>query len=189
MFEIIERFHDQLLDNYEFTSVCVEEIFYDDILKELFEEANPISGLRGCNVENGDTSNLFNLAALQSPIICYRYRNHFRVVAGVFTLNMIRKGIAQRHVHSDYKVPVFILSKKPIGLVRKHIIQFDLTNMLLTKCFISDTKKISFFLHAWFEKDQGKRSIYQSKEWLSLFPSLDTTEKVSNFLSISKKSL
>ncbi|WP_434144920.1 hypothetical protein [Photobacterium leiognathi] len=105
MFEIIERFHDQLLDNYEFTSVCVEEIFYDDILKELFEEANPISGLRGCNVENGDTSNLFNLAALQSPIICYRYRNHFRVVAGVFTLNMIRKGIAQRHVHSDYKVP------------------------------------------------------------------------------------
>ncbi|PSV13474.1 hypothetical protein [Photobacterium leiognathi] len=189
MFEIIERFHDQLLDNYEFTSVCVEEIFYDDILKELFEEANPISGLRGCNIENGDTANLFNLAALQSPIICYRYRNHFRVVAGVFTLNMIRKGIAQRHVHSDYKVPVFILSKKPIGLVRKHIIQFDLTNMLLTKCFISDTKKISFFLHAWFEKDQGKRSIYQSKEWLSLFPNLDTTEKVSNFLSISKKSL
>lgn len=55
--------------------------------------------------------------------------------------------------------------------------------------FISDTKKISYFLRSWFKKDEGKRSIYQSEEWLTYFPALNTAEKVADFLSISKADL
>lgn len=189
MDETLERFNNKLLDNYTLLSVCVEDVFYDDLLKEILEIANPVSGLRSSNSREGDCANLFSLAALQSPIICYRYRNHYRAVAGVFTLDLIRKGIIQKQLHEGYEVPVFVLSKKPSALVRKYIIQFDLTNSLLTKCFVSDTRKISYFLHSWFAKDDGKRSIYQSQEWLSIYPNLNTADKVAKFLSISKKDL
>ncbi|OLQ90127.1 hypothetical protein BIY22_03740 [Vibrio panuliri] len=189
MAEIFERFHNQLLDNFELSRVCVEDIFYDDVLTEIMERANPVSGLRSSSSQDGDCANLFNLAALQSPLICYRYRNHFRILAGVFTLNFIRKGLAQRRLHSGYEIPVFLLDKKPNVQIRKHIIQYDLTNALLSKCFVSDTKKISFFLKSWFEKEEGKRSIFQSKEWLLLYPNLNTAEKLARFLSVSKKDL
>ncbi|BBM64735.1 hypothetical protein VA249_13810 [Vibrio alfacsensis] len=100
MAEIFERFHNQLLDNFELSRVCVEDIFYDDVLTEIMERANPVSGLRSSSSREGDLASLFNLAALQSPLICYRYRNHYRILAGVFTLNLIRKGLAQRQLRN-----------------------------------------------------------------------------------------
>jgi hypothetical protein len=49
----------------------------------------------------------------------------------------------------------FVLKKKPSPALRRSIALFDLTNDLLAKCFISDTKKISFYLRSWFKKDEG----------------------------------
>ena len=122
-------------------------------------------------------------------MICYRYRKQFKTLTGSFTLTKLRCAIAQHQLPEDHSVLVFVLKKKPSPSLKRSIILFDLTNDLLAKCFISDTRKISYFLRSWFKKDQGKRSIYQSEEWLTYFPALNTAEKVADFLSISKADL
>lgn len=185
----IMRFDATLLDNVELIRVSVKELSSDDTIQDLFAQANPLSGLRTSNEANDKSAYLFNLLSLQSPIICYRYRKQFKALTGSFTLTRLRCAIAQHYLPDDFSILVFALKEKPSSSIKRAIVLFDLTNDLLSKCFISDTKKISFYLRSWFKKDEGKRSIYQSDEWLSLFPELNSAEKVANFLSISKADL
>ena len=185
----IYRFDETLFDNVELVRVNITDLRSDEIIEQLFEIANPVGGLRTSNETIENSAYLFNLLSLQSPMICYRYRKHFKTLTGTFTLTKLRCAIAQHHLSEDHSVLVFVLKKKPSPALRRSIALFDLTNDLLAKCFISDTKKISFFLRSWFKKDDGKRSIYQSEEWLTYFPSLNSAEKVASFLSISKADL
>ncbi|MDE1317838.1 hypothetical protein L9X50_07445 [Vibrio aestuarianus] len=185
----IQRFNATLLDNIDLTKVKVNELKPDDTVEELFSQANPFSGLRTSNEAIDKSAYLFNLLSLQSPIICYRYRKQYKTLTGSFTLTKLRCAIAQLQLPSDHSILVFVLKKKPSSDIKRAIVLFDLTNDLLSKCFISDTKKISFYLRTWFKKDDGKRSIYQSKEWQTFFPKLNSAEKVANFLSISKADL
>ncbi|MBF4348515.1 hypothetical protein EAY19_20860, partial [Vibrio anguillarum] len=176
----IQRFNTTLLDNIDLTKVKVNELKPDDTVEELFSQANPFSGLRTSNETIDKSAYLFNLLSLQSPIICYRYRKQYKTLTGSFTLTKLRCAIAQLQLPSDHSILVFVLKKKPSSDIKRAIVLFDLTNDLLSKCFISDTKKISFYLRAWFKKDDGKRSIYQSKEWQTFFPKLNSAEKVAN---------
>lgn len=185
----IFRFDATLLDNVELTRVAINELRSDDIIEDLFSQANPHSGLRTSNETIDKSAYLFNLLSLQSPIICYRYRKQYKALTGTFTLTKLRCAIAQHELPEDHSILVLVLKKKPTSSIKRSIILFDLTNDLLSKCFISDTKKISFYLRSWFKKDEGKRSIYQSEEWLTFFPGLNSAEKVANFLSISKADL
>ncbi|RXJ71679.1 hypothetical protein CS022_20285 [Veronia nyctiphanis] len=131
----------------------------------------------------------FDLLLIQSPIICYAHRNTYRAVSGLFTVSAIKKASIQNAFPKDEPVRILLLKNKPPVDVRKTIIQYELTTNLLDRCFISDTKKISTFLRAWFVKDDGKRSIFQSKEWLTLYPDLTSADKVAKYLSVSKKDL
>ncbi|MDQ2107699.1 MULTISPECIES: hypothetical protein [Vibrio] len=185
----IKHFDATLLDNVELIRVPIKELSTDDTIRDLFAQANPLSGLRTSNEANDKSAYLFNLLSLQSPIICYRYRKNFKALTGVFTLTRLRCAIAQHHLPDDFSILVFVLKKKPSSNIKRSIVLFDLTNDLLSKCFISDTKKISFYLHAWFTKDEGKRSIYQSDEWQIFYPELNSADKVAKFLSISKADL
>lgn len=185
----IQRFNATLLDNIELTKVKVNELKPDDTVEELFSQANPFSGLRTSNETIDKSAYLFNLLSLQSPVICYRYRKQYKTLTGSFTLTKLRCAIAQLQLPSDHTILVFVLKMKPSSDVKRAIVLFDLTNDLLSKCFISDTKKISFYLRTWFKKDDGKQSIYQSKEWQTFFPKLNSAEKVAIFLSISKADL
>lgn len=185
----IQRFDATLLDNIELIKVRVNELKPDDTIEELFSQANPFSGLRTSNETIDKSAYLFNLLSLQSPIICYRYRKQYKTLTGSFTLTKLRCAIAQLQLASDHSVLVFVLKNKPSSEIKRAIVLFDLTTDLLSKCFISDTKKISFYLRAWFKKDEGKRSIYQSEEWLTCFPKLNSSEKVASFLSVSKTDL
>ncbi|QSX31990.1 hypothetical protein JYB87_09290 [Shewanella avicenniae] len=183
------RFDDSLFEQIDVLQVKISALITDDAIDEIFKDANPVSGLRTSKQSVSDSAYLFNLLSIQSPIICYRDRKRFKALTGCFTLIKLRAAIAQHLLPSDHAVMVFVLRKKPSVALRRSIVLFDLTNDLLAKCFISDTKKISFFLRAWFRKDEGKKSIYQSKEWLTYFPSLNTSAKVAEYLSISKADL
>ncbi len=185
----IKRFNESLFDSVELLKVSVGDLKPDDTVEELFRQANPIAGLRNASEAIDKSAYLFNLLALQSPIICYRYRKYYKTLTGSFTLEKLRCAKAQGHLSNNDSVLVFVLTKKPSAKVKRAIVLFDLTNDLLSKCFISDTKKISFYLRSWFIKDQGKRSIYQSSEWQIFFPELTSAEKLANFLSISKADL
>ena len=144
-----------------------------------------LSGDRGIDKE----ATLYNLLALQSPLICYRFRKNYRALTGTFTLASLHHAQSKLLLKEDTKIPVFILEKKPDESVKKAIALFSLTNDLLSKCFISDAKKIGFYLRAWFSKDEGKKSLFQSAEWSALFPHIDTAEKLASHLSISKTEL
>jgi len=185
----ISRFDKTLFENVELVRVKIADLQSDEIIEQLFESANPIGGLRTSNEAIEKSAYLFNLLSLQSPMICYPYRKHFKTLTGSFTLTKLRCAIAHHQLPEDHSVLVFVLKKKPSPALRRSMILFDLTNDLLAKCFISDTKKIRFYLRSWFKKDEGKRSIYQSDEWLTYFPALNSAEKVANFLSISKADL
>jgi hypothetical protein len=185
----ILRFDKTLLDNVELIRVKIEDLSSDDIIGDLFSHANPHSGIRSSNETIGKSAYLFSMLTLQSPIICYRYRKRYKTLTGSFTLSKLRCAIAQHQLPQDFSILVFVLKRKPSAAIRRAIILFELTNDLLSKCFVSDSKKISFYLRAWFKKDDGKRSIYQSDEWLTFFPGLNSAEKVANFLSISKADL
>jgi hypothetical protein len=185
----IKRFDSTLLENVELLQVPVGELRSDEAIEELFSQANPLSGLRTSNESIDRSAYLFNLLSLQSPIICYRYRRHYKALTGSFTLTKLRCAIAQHQLPDNHSIYVFVLKKKPNPRIKRAIVLFDLTNDLLNKCFISDTKKISFYLRSWFKKDEGKRSIYNSEEWLTFYPGLNSSEKVANFLSISKADL
>jgi hypothetical protein len=181
------KFHRDLFEQTTWQRVNVEQLVADEILTSFYAKANPISLLRNQPNHQHHPTYLFNLLALQSPIICYSFRRHYRYLAGSFTVEKLRDAIAKNELPADKEIPVFVLNKKPNSDLRKQIIQFDLTNNLIDKCFISDTKKISFLLRNWFQKDEGKRSIFQSQEWLNLYPNLNTVEKTAAYLSISKK--
>lgn len=185
--DIQEKFQRDLFEQITWQKVTVEQLVADEILASFYAKANPISLLRNQPNHQHHPEYLFNLLTLQSPVICYSFRRHFRYVAGSFTVEKLRDAIAKNEIPAEKEIPVFVLNKKPNSDIRKQIIQFDLTNNLIDKCFISDTKKISFLLRNWFQKDAGKRSIFQSKEWLNLYPHLNTVEKTAAYLSISKK--
>ncbi|NLS14189.1 hypothetical protein HGP28_14960 [Vibrio sp. SM6] len=183
----MERFHRNILTQAQWQPIAIDLLVQDDILESMFAAAHPSSLLRN-QAQPGQNSNFrFNLLALQSPVICYSFRRHYRYLSGAFTVEKWSKAIADRQLESDTTMPVFILPKKPSETIRRQLIQFDLTNNLLDKCFVSDTKKLSFVLRNWFKKDKDARSIFQSQEWRSLYPQLNTAEKVANYLSITKK--
>lgn len=185
--DIQAKFHRDLIEQTAWQKVTVDQLVADEILTSFYAKANPISLLRNQPNHQHHTTYLFDLLTLQSPIICYSFRRHYRYLSGSFTVEKLRDAIAKNELPSAKEIPVFVLNKKPNSDLRKQIIQFDLTNNLIDKCFISDTKKISFLLRNWFKKDEGKRSIFQSQEWLNLYPNLNTVEKTAAYLSISKK--
>ncbi|WP_232376001.1 hypothetical protein [Alteromonas macleodii] len=177
------------MEGLDFRKILISEIVFDDVIHSLFASANPVAGIRTTSDSHDKDATLYNLLALQSPIICYRFRKNYRALTGTFTLASLHHAQAKLRLKEDAKIPVFILEKKPNESVKKAIALFSLTNDLLSKCFISDAKKIGFYLRAWFSKDEGKKSLFQSAEWSALFPHIDTAEKLASHLSISKTEL
>ena len=183
------KFEASLFDSCVEKSVLVSDIHLDDIAQTMFTKANPISCLRSSNDHVEDSVYFFNLLALRSPILCYRYRHYYVAIGGFMTLIKIKRAIDQAVLSKEKMIPVKLINKKPAENIRRAFIQFDVVNDLLIKCFVSDTKKISRCLRSWFHKQEEKRSIYQSEEWLTLFPQLNTAKKLARYLSISEKDL
>ncbi|MCP4931312.1 MAG: hypothetical protein GY912_04980 [Candidatus Marinimicrobia bacterium] len=155
----------------------------------MFATSNPISGLRSSNESIDDSIQLFNLLAIQSPIICYQGKQRFYAIGGFFTLQKLKHAIAQEVISPDEITKIFVLSNKPSKEIIKSIIQFGLVNDLFLKCFISDTKRVSHLLRSYFKKDDGRRSLFGSSEWLQILPGIKTSKLFAQFLSISEKEL
>ncbi|GAD89524.1 MULTISPECIES: hypothetical protein [Vibrio] len=185
----IQRFNAGLFEDSELKFIAIDQLIGDDLLEQLHRSANPFSLLRTQPDRTFSSDYLCNLLAMQSPIIAYRFRHHYRYLVGAFTLEKLKTAVAQKHLAPDHKIPVFVLKKKPSERTRLRVIQFELMENLLDKCFVSNTKKIRFLLENWFTKDAGKRSIFQSKEWQALYPNITSIEGLSGYLSLSKKNV
>lgn len=185
----LRKFDSMLFDNIELKHIALDGLVPDDVLERLYGQANPIALLRNQPKIHFNSEYLFNFSTLQSPVIVYPFRRHFRYLVGSFTVENLRTAASQKLISPEYELPVFVLKKKPSESVRLRLIQFDLTDNLLDKCFVNDTKKILFLLKKWFKKDEGKRSIFQSKEWRSLYPQITSTEALASYLSASKKDI
>jgi hypothetical protein len=177
-------FSSKILEGVEFVEIAISEIRLDDEAQKIINDTNPIAGLRTQADFSKTNPKLINIMLLQSPMICYSYRNKYKLMGGFFTycklLNLS---------NSDYVVRVTVIQKKPSAQNRRLFFLQDLTRALLTEGFTNESVQIKSYLEAWFNKDPQRRSIYQSCEWQTLFPKLKTMEAVANWLHISKKML
>jgi len=185
----LAKFDSNLYDKSELVEVKLNRLSPDSIMSAMTKNANPFSAVRTAKETYEQTSPFLNLLSLHSPIICYQARGYYYVVSGFFTFLAFQRYAAQYQTASERIIRVFLLGKTPPKSLRRSIILHSLSTDLLSKCFIADTKKISFYLRTWFNHDPGKRSIFQSQEWLSLFPNLNSIEKVAEYLSVSKTEL
>ena len=185
----LAKFDNNLYDKSEWVEVKLHRLSPDSIMEALTKSANPFGALRTAKETYDQTSPFLNLLSVHSPIICYQARGYYYVLSGFFTFLAFQRYAAQHKTASERTIRVFKLSKAPTRSLRRSIILHSLCTDLLTKCFIADTRKISFYLRTWFNHDPGKRSIFQSEEWLSLFPSLNSVDRVAEYLSVSKSEL
>ncbi|BDM64472.1 hypothetical protein NFHSH190041_19240 [Shewanella sp. NFH-SH190041] len=185
----IQKFNKILFNESELLYVQLDKLNADEVLQRLHHSANPFSLLRVKPERMLNADYLYNLLVLQAPIIAYKYRHHYRYIVGAFTIERLHSAVAQKQMPFEHKFPVFVLKKKPSESIRLRILQFELIENLLDKCFVGDTKKIRFLLESWFTKDAGKRSIFQSREWLSLYPDITSISAFASYLSASKKDI
>ena len=188
MDEII-KFDQQILKDLKVLQIKVSELQPDTQLQALYQSANPISLLNNQPRNNYNSEFLFNLSALISPVIAYSFRKHYRYLVAHLTVTEHKNAIAHKALKEDHTIPVFLLTKKPPDQVRLKIVQFELTQIMLERCFVSDTTKILNVLEKWFERDEGKKSIFQSAQWQSLYPEITTVEAFAKYISVSKKKL
>ncbi|QDF75254.1 MULTISPECIES: hypothetical protein [Shewanella] len=189
MVDLSASFDSKLKNQISFTEVSLDRIFFDDELEALINNANPFSSVKAVSEKNLLNTYPFTYLCYQSAMIGYQFRKRVKIVSGCFTAKTLFTAQAMQQLPEDFQVPIFILNKKPTQMIRRQMAQFDLTNNLINKCFVNDSRKIGQYLRAWFSKQAGKKSIYQSEEWQALYPELDTSKKLAEFLSISKKEL
>ncbi|PWI34740.1 hypothetical protein DI392_00185 [Vibrio albus] len=179
----------KLKSQMSLTEVSLDSIFFDDELEALINNANPFSSVKAVSEKNLLNAYPFTYLCYQSTMIGYRYRKRIMLVSGCFTAKTLFTAQAMQQLPQDFQAPMFVLNKKPPQMIRRQMAQFDLSNNLINKCFVSDSRKIGQYLRAWFSQQAGKKSIYQSEEWQALYPELNTSQKLAEFLSISKKEL
>jgi hypothetical protein len=110
----LARFESTLFDSVELKHIKLDELVPDDILERLYGEANPIALLRTQPKVHFNNEYLFNLSTLQSPLIVYPFRRHFRYLVGSFTIENLRTAVAA----------YFGVSRPPISVLIDHQIRF-----------------------------------------------------------------
>ena len=182
------KFSSKVMEGIKFVEIPFKKIRLDDEAQNIIEATNPIAGLRSQSDFSKINPKLINIMLLQSPMICFQYRNTYRLIGGFFTYCKL---LTHSHPENsaDYVVRVTVIQNKPSAQNRRLFFLQDLTRALLTEGFTNESVQIKSYLEAWFKKDPQRRSIYQSCEWQTLFPKLNTMEAVAKWLHISKKML
>jgi hypothetical protein len=182
------KFSSRILDGIEFVEIPLGKIKLDDEAQKVVKVANPVAGLRARADFSQMNPRLINILLLQSPMICFSYRSNYKLIGGFFTYCKLCT-IPHEALSADYIVRVTVIKKKPSAMNRRLFFLQDLTRALLTEGFTNESAQIKTYLESWFYKEPHRRSIYQSREWQTLFPKLKTMEDFANWLHISKKTL
>ncbi|MEP2653600.1 MAG: hypothetical protein ABJH06_16605 [Paraglaciecola sp.] len=181
-----EKFSSRLMKNLAFSKVNLNKISFDDEVKKIVRCCDPVSGLRSRARLSEMNPKLLDVMLIQSPIICYPFRNTYKLIGGFFTYTQL---IVHPYIEPDIDIHIFQLDQKPSSDCCRLFFLQDLTRSLLTEGFVSESRKLKHFLESWFKQDTDKRSIYQSSEWQTIFPDIKTMNDVSEWLHISKKML
>lgn len=171
------------LQNTFISEVSFKDIYYDPQVKRIIKYANPLAICRN-RKSDFRVDNIESLLMMY-PIIGYFKGEHFILCSGLFSFNTV----IQICKGNDRKISVIALRKKPRPKEIRHLFLTYLANQIVNQLFISDSSQIGFFLNAWFIKDENKKSIQGSKEWLCLFPSLSTKELLVRHLGIRNENL
>jgi hypothetical protein len=171
------------LQNTFISEVNFTEIYYDPQVEKIIKSANPLAM---CRNQKSDF-NIDNIDGLliAFPIVGYIKNERFSLCSGLFSFNTI----AQTCKGNDRKISVIVFKKKPKPKEIRRLFLTYLVSQIVNQFYTSDSSQIGFFLNSWFIKDESKKSIQASKEWLSLFPYLNTTELLAKHMGISNRNL
>ncbi len=176
--------HSLKLSHYSLNKVQL-----DDELAAIVRAANPIAATKTTSMLFEGAEDNLDLLAFQSPMLCYFRQRQLYLLSGFYTFTKLLSFAVNSKEETSRLYPLFVMEGHLSRATRRHIILHALTQSLLNEAFVTNATAIGEFLNAWFEKDNGAKSIYQSTEWQAIYPTLTTKEKVSDWLHISKKQL
>ena len=165
------------------TEITIQKIYYDPQVEKIIKSSNPHAILK--NKSASLSHDVLNDLFITFPIIGYLKNDDFFLCSGMYTFN----AAVQILRDNSAVIPVFILKTKPKPKKIRSMFQLYLSNSLVNQLLINDSKYIGQLLDSWFEKEEDKKSIQNSKEWLNLYPDLNTKDKLAKHLSISKRHL
>jgi hypothetical protein len=170
-------------DHSRIENIDLRDISFAPEILKVNNLANPFSVLR--NKESDFKLDNINTLLLIFPLVGYFENETFFLISGIFTFNTI----VQTTRGKSLKIQVTCLASKPSSKDVKKLYLMYLAQQITNQLFITDACLVGKLLSAWFKKDKGAKSYLGSKEWLDIFPNINTKEKLASHLSISKKYL
>ncbi|UJF17096.1 hypothetical protein L0B53_04040 [Vibrio sp. SS-MA-C1-2] len=178
-----------LMKEPEVKMALIDDIKVDPDLQNLIQKADPVSGTRLSYGILDVKPALLNIRAYQNMMLAYQYRSRYYLLSGFFTYKELLYCSAKEYINKDSLFPIAVFNQKPPLHLKRQIFLSELTHHLLNLGFTSHSNEIGHYLQSWFNVDEGKRSLFQSKEWQSLYPHITTKAELARRLNISERGL
>lgn len=186
-----EEFVKYLTEHVTLVSVELQELQLAKVANALIQSANLVSLYKTRSNPSELSESLVSVLALQTPMICFPANTSttdepkYEVFGGVMTYQRLMIN----HPSKLQKIPVLVLPEvPPEKFIRLFCLQ-DFTRMFLHDAHNTELKTVQGYLDGWFKKTNGALSIFQSEEWLTLYPQLNSKAKVAKWLNVSNKAL
>lgn len=186
-----EDFIKYLTTHVTLVTVELHNLQLSAVADGLIQSANLVSFYKTRSNPSELSEALVSVLALQSPLLCFPAKKstvdepRYEVFGGVITYQRL---LTNQQPKSQ-KIPVLVLPDAPSEkFIRLYCLQ-DFTRMFLHDAHNTELKTVQAYLEGWFKKTKGALSIFQSEEWLTLYPQLNSKSKVAKWLNITNKAL
>ncbi|WP_445426679.1 hypothetical protein [Alishewanella sp. HL-SH06] len=159
------------------------------VTEKLLLSANVVTIYKSSSNTSALSVGALRAQAIQNPIIAMKAKNssddtpRFDVIGGVITYQRLLSA----HPDKTERFPVLVVNNfLPKAMVQLFALH-DFTRLFLHDAHITEFKTVMSYLEAWIEKPKGANSIFQSQEWLTLYPELTSKAKVASWLNVTNK--
>ena len=170
-------------------SVALQNLQLAAVANTLLQAANLVSLYKTRSNPSELSESATSVLTLQSPLLCYPAKSstldqqRFDVFGGVMTYQrLLTSSLPQAQ-----KIPVLLIPDIPAEKFLRLYCLHDFTRMFLHDAHNTELKTVQGYLEAWFKKPQAALSIFQSDDWLTLYPQLNSKAKVAKWLNATNK--
>lgn len=170
-------------------SVALQNLQLAAVANTLIQAANLVSLYKTRSNPSELSESATSVLTLQSPLLCYPAKSSnsdqpkFEVFGGIMTYQrLLTSSLPQTQ-----KIPVLLIPDIPAEKFLRLYCLHDFTRIFLHDAHNTELKTVQGYLEAWFKKPQGALSIFQSDDWLTLYPQLNSKAKVAKWLNATNK--
>ncbi|WP_445428944.1 hypothetical protein [Alishewanella sp. HL-SH05] len=159
------------------------------VTEQLLLSANVVTLYKSNSNSSALSVGALRAQAIQNPIIAMKAKYsskkkpRFDIFGGVITYQRLLSA----HLDKNCSFPVLVVNNSLPEEYIKLFTLHDFTRLFLHDAHITEFKTVMRYLEAWIEKPKGANSIFQSQEWLTLYPELTSKAKVASWLNVTNK--